>query len=141
MKLRKISAFSKRLQRRKKHGFVLVACLILMMLLIVLFSGSFALAKSQKRVSAQAVLQAQARQQALLGLDAALAELQLNLGPDCRVTANSSILNNHKCPYILGVWDSWDAPLYGTGNEGKAKGKKQNIPRHSGCYGRAMGMP
>ena len=103
---------------------MLVACLILMMLLIVLFSGSFALAKSQKRVSAQAVLQAQARQQALLGLDAALAELQLNLGPDCRVTANSSILNNHKCPYILGVWDSWDAPLYGTGNEGKAKGKK-----------------
>ena len=124
MKLRKISLFSKRLQKRKKHGFVLVACLVLMILLIALFSSSFALAKSQKRLSAQTVFQTQARQQALLGLDAALAELQVALGPDCRVTANSSIIEDAKCPYILGVWDSWDAPIYGNGREGKAKGKK-----------------
>ena len=41
-------------------------------------------------------------------------ELQVALGPDCRVTANSGITDNCGSRHILGVWDSWSGPIYGT---------------------------
>ena len=102
--------------RKGRRGFALIATLTLMMLLAMLAVGVLAMASSQSRISMQAILQAQARQQALVGLDAAIAQLQIELGPDRRVSANSSILNNDEnAPggHVLGVWDSWDGPIYG----------------------------
>lgn len=113
--------------RKKKHGFALIATLTLLMLLTLVAVGILAIASSQTRIASVTVLQAEARQQALVGLDAAIGTLQAEVGPDCRVTAHSGILNandNEKSggQYLLGVWNSWDAPLYG-----KSKKKGFNI--------------
>ena len=110
--------------RKGRRGFALIATLTLMMLLAILAVGVLAMASSQSRISMQAVMQAQARQQALVGLDAAIAELQIELGPDRRVSASSSILNtdeNSPGGHLLGVWDSWDGPIYGSSVSSGAK--------------------
>ena len=122
MKLSRFKPLPKKLGKKKKHGFALIASLTLMMLLALLAVGIMATASTQSRISAQTILQAQARQQALVGLDAALGELQLALGPDCRVTANSGISDKSGSQYVLGVWDSWTGPIYGTAKEGEHKG-------------------
>ncbi len=112
----------KRLIRKKKRGFALIATLTLMMLLTLLAVGILALASSQNRISLQTILQAEARQQALVGLDAAIGELQVELGPDRRVSANSGILERESgngSQYLLGVWNSWDGPIYGRSVSGK----------------------
>ena len=85
-----------------------------MMLLGMVAVGILAVAASQNRIAAQTVLVAQARQQALIGLDAAIAELQVHVGPDQRVTASSGILDDgdSHSQHILGVWNSWQVPLY-----------------------------
>ena len=107
--------------RARRGGFALVATLTLMMLIGLIAVGVLAVASSQNRVAAQTVLQAEARQQALLGLDAAIAELQMEVGSDQRVTASSGILAEGAAnpQHILGVWDSWNAPLYGSSGGGK----------------------
>ncbi len=86
-----------------------------MMLLGLIAVGLLAVSSSQNRIAAQTILQAEARQQALIGLDAAISDLQFEAGPDQRVTASSGILSENKSnpQYVLGVWDSWQAPLYG----------------------------
>ena len=91
-------------------GFALIATLTLMLLLCLISVGLLSLAASQNRTAAAAILAAEARSQALLGLDAALAELQLALGPDQRVSASSGIVGAHNTN-ILGAWNSWDASL------------------------------
>ncbi|MBR3926883.1 MAG: hypothetical protein IKJ58_08965 [Akkermansia sp.] len=116
MKLKHKTLLPKKLIRKKKHGFALIASLTLMMLLTLLAVGVLAIASSQNRIAMQTALQAEARQQALVGLDAALAELQITLGPDRRVTASSAIVSQEEgavAQHILGVWDSWSGPIYG----------------------------
>lgn len=108
---------------RQKRGFALIATLTLMMLLAMLAVALLSMASSQQRIAMQTVLLAEARQQALVGLDVAISELQVELGPDQRVSANSGILSDQEGAfpqYILGVWDSWDAPLYGDSPTNKA---------------------
>lgn len=100
--------------RAHGRGFALVASLTLMMLLGLIAVGILAVASSQNRIAAQTILQEEARQQALIGLDAAIASMQMELGPDQRVTASSGILSAEESSpqHILGVWESWKAPLY-----------------------------
>lgn len=95
---------------REKKGFALIATLTLMLLLSLICVAVLALAASQSRTASSAMLAAEARSQALLGLDAALSELQLALGPDQRISASSGIVGARN-GNILGVWDSWDASL------------------------------
>lgn len=122
MKLKHKTPIPKRLMKRKKHGFALIASLTLMMLLTLLAVGILAMASSQNRIALQTALQAEARQQALVGLDAAIGELQMALGPDRRVTASSGITSEEEgsvAQHILGVWDSWSGPIYGRPVTGK----------------------
>ena len=101
-------------------GFALIASLTLMMLLGLIAVGVLAIASTQNRLATHAAMQTEARQQALIGLDAALAEMQMALGPDQRVTANSGILseNQDMSQHILGVWDSWKHALYDKQDQG-----------------------
>ncbi len=127
-----MTPFPKRLIRKKKRGFALIATLTLMMLLTLLAVGILALASSQNRISLQTILQAEARQQALVGLDAAIGELQVELGPDKRVSANSGILENEDssgAQYLLGVWDSWDGPIYGRSLTGKGSSIRETYDK------------
>lgn len=116
MKLKHSIPLSQSRKAFKKPGFALIATLTLMMLLAMLAVALMALVSSQNRIAMQTVLQAEARQQALVGLDVAIGELQVELGADRRVSANSGIINDsaNTPQYILGVWDSWSGPLYGT---------------------------
>ena len=121
--LLKKSFFSSWKRKQKKPGFALIATLTLMMLLAMLAVALLSMASSQQRIAMQTVLLAEARQQALVGLDVAISELQVELGPDQRVSANSGILSDQEGSfpqYILGVWDSWDGPLYGDSPSNKA---------------------
>lgn len=103
-------------KKRRPRGFALIASLALLALLALLACGMLAQICSLERVSGHNVLVAQARQQALVGLDAAIAELQEATGPDRRITASSALLEGGAepvPPHLLGVWDSWGRPLYG----------------------------
>ena len=93
MKLRHTQKLSSSSCKRPKKGFALIATLTLMMLLAMLAVAIMAMAASQNRIALQTMLQAEARQQALVGLDAAIGELQAELGPDQRVSASSGIIN------------------------------------------------
>lgn len=122
MKPKYTKPFPKQLTKRKKHGFALIASLTLMMLLTLLAVGILAMASSQNRIALQTMLQAEARQQALVGLDAAIGELQMALGPDRRVSASSSITSESEgsvAQHLLGVWNSWSGPIYGKPVDGK----------------------
>lgn len=123
MKLRQVRSLSSASRKRPKKGFALIATLTLMMLLAMLAVAIMATAASQNRIALQTMLQAEARQQALVGLDAAIGELQVELGPDQRVSASSSILSDNdggRAQHLLGVWDSWDGPIYGASVTGKS---------------------
>ncbi len=125
MKIKRASFPHKRLIKKKKHGFALIASLTLMMLLTLLAVGIMAMASSQNRIAMQTVLQAEARQQALIGLDDAIANLQMEMGPDRRVSASSGIISESEgsvSQHILGVWDSWTGPIYGKPIDGKGDG-------------------
>lgn len=98
-----------------------MASLTLLVLLALLACAMLAQIASVNRFSVHDVVVTQARQQALIGLDAAIAELQEALGPDQRISASSSILDEtgeKVPPHLLGVWNSWDAPLYGRRKDG-----------------------
>lgn len=127
-------------RKSPKKGFALIATLTLMMLLAMLAVAVMATAASQNRIALQTMLQAEARQQALVGLDAAIGELQVELGPDRRVTASSGILDENGgsvAQHLLGVWNSWDGPIYGRSVSGQgskingtySKGRSQMFRR------------
>ncbi len=107
----------------KRSGFAIIATMVLMVLIALIAIGLMSLVASRNRIAAQKLLVEEARQQAKVGLDAAIAALQAEVGPDQRVTANSGILNSSdggSNPYLLGVWNSWDGPIYGDSVSGKA---------------------
>ncbi|MBO5740666.1 MAG: hypothetical protein J6R54_01610, partial [Bacteroidaceae bacterium] len=121
--LSKVHKLSEKRHNRKKGGFALIATLTLMMLLAMLAVALLSLASTQQRIAMQTVLLAEARQQALVGLDVAISELQVEMGPDRRVSANSGILSDQTGnfpQYVLGVWDSWNGPLYSKSHNNRA---------------------
>lgn len=128
MKLKHSSPLPKSRKAFKKPGFALIATLTLMMLLAMLAVGLMAMVSSQNRIALQTILQAEARQQALVGLDVAIGELQVEMGPDRRVSANSGVTGESASTpqYILGVWDSWGGPIYGSDKAGKKGNKIQS---------------
>lgn len=110
-------------RRRHPKGFALIAALTLLSLLALLACGIMAQISSLNRATWHEVIVNQARQQALIGLDAAIAELQEAMGPDQRISARSAILEQESKqvpPHLLGVWNSWDAPLYGKRADGSS---------------------
>lgn len=129
MKIKKISLPQRTKRPQRRRGFALIATLTLMMLLAMIATALMATAASQNRIALQSVLQAEARQQALIGLDAAIGELQVELGPDQRVSASSGIISESEGStpqHVLGVWNSWDGPIYGSGLTGVSNGRIQN---------------
>lgn len=117
----KIKLFTKRPVRHVSKGFALIATITLMMLLALLSVGLLTIASSQVRISEKQLFAAEAKSLARFSLEVALGQLQCELGPDQRVSANSGILSSGtsegNAPYILGVWNSWDSWL-NTNNSG-----------------------
>jgi hypothetical protein len=81
-----------------KHssGFALVATLALMILLTMVAVGLLTLSAISLRSSTQGSAQAEARANARLALMIALGELQKEMGPDMRVSAESALFDTNK---------------------------------------------
>lgn len=93
--------------RSRNRGFALIVTLSLMILLTVIAVGLLSLSTISLRVSSQSSAMAMAQANARMSLMLAVGELQLNAGPDTRVTARADIVRATN-PMILGAWKSWE---------------------------------
>lgn len=117
-----------RFHMKKTHqapGFALIATIMLMVLLAILTIGTLSLSVVTLRSTSQDAAQSQARANARMALMLAIGELQKQMGPDQRISANADILSIDESgtpttvlnPKWTGVWDSWiagdiaDAPV------------------------------
>ncbi len=98
------------------RGFALVATLALMILLTVLAVGLLSLSTVTLRSSSQGRAQAEARSNARLALMIAIGELQKEMGPDMRISAEAAIFDRDPKteapdgvaqPRWLASYDSW----------------------------------
>ncbi len=92
-------------------GFALVLTLALLALLVLVLYALSALVRVNGQVSATGVYQAQARQNALLGLNVALGELQRHAGDDSRITGMAGLTGitagaGNSTRHWCGVWDA-----------------------------------
>ena len=96
----------------KSSGFSLVIALSLMAFVLVLLLVIITFVKVETRSSEMTLQGLLAQNNALLGMQVALGELQVAAGPDQRITANAAILDEvhaTKANYTL-VWDSQLTP-------------------------------
>jgi len=99
-------------QLHSKHrGFALIVTILLMVLLAIITVGTLSLSVVTVRSGGHESAQNRARANAKMALMIAIGELQKQVGPDQRITANSSILSTATVPNPnwTGVWDSWIA--------------------------------
>ena len=101
---------------RRQHGFALVATLMLMLLLGILAIGMLSLSSISVRSGGQNSAMSEAKANARMALMLAIGELQKQMGPDQRISANAEILDDPATPtnemihpHWTGVWDSWKA--------------------------------
>ena len=94
-----------------RGGFALIATVMIMVLLGLVAIGLLSLSSIALRTSTQESAQMQARANARMALMIAIGELQEQLGPDQRISANASIYSDSTVahPHWLGVWDAWIA--------------------------------
>lgn len=91
-----------------RRGFALLITITLLAFLVILLVGLATYTRVETAVAGNTQRQAQARQNALVGLNLALAQLQKYAGPDTRVTATAESVpsvNSQKRRYT-GVWHS-----------------------------------
>ena len=93
------------------RGFALVVSLTMLVLLTIIAVGLLSLSAITLRSSTQTSAMAEAQANARMALMIAIGELQKQMGPDQRISANSSILAESQVPnpHWMGVWDSWKA--------------------------------
>jgi Tfp pilus assembly protein PilX len=93
---------------RARRGFALLITITLLAFLVILLVGLATYTRVETAVAGNTQRQAQARQNALVGLNLAVAQLQKYAGPDTRVTATAESfpsVNSQKRRYT-GVWHS-----------------------------------
>ncbi len=100
-------------KRQPVNGFALIATILLMVLLAIITVGTLSMSVVTLRTGNQDSAQARARANARMALMIAIGELQKQMGPDQRISANSDILDpdssNIKHRHWTGVWNSWKA--------------------------------
>ncbi len=85
-------------------GFALIATLSLLAFVFLLIVAMATMVSIEISTTSASVMSSRARQNALLGLEVGLAELQKQLGPDQRVTASASRMDTN--PYDRDDWNS-----------------------------------
>ncbi|MDP7106711.1 MAG: hypothetical protein QGH41_06510, partial [Roseibacillus sp.] len=126
----KIHAVMKNSAGRGRKGFSLVTTVTILVLLSLIAIGLLSLSTVTVRSSTSELAQLEARANARLALMVAIGELQTNLGPDQRVSAEAGILDEDpdplaaegiqgvKHPHWVGVWTTeWVPP----GSDGENK--------------------
>jgi Tfp pilus assembly protein PilX len=110
-RLASVKSGSRHTQLRSTRGFALVITMALMVLLMVLSVGLLSLSSIELRSSGANSAMMQARTNARLALQIAIGELQLQAGPDTRITAPGGQkikggTNSGRTNWV-GVYDSW----------------------------------
>lgn len=92
-----------------RPGFALIVTLLMLLLLALLSVGMLSLSAVSLRNLGHGSAQAEARANARMALMLAIGELQKQVGPDQRITANGGILAEGRVEnaHWTGVWDSW----------------------------------
>lgn len=93
---------------KPQSGFALVIALGLMSFIVLLLLGITTFVRVESSAAAQSLRILEARQNAMLGMQIALGELQAAAGPDQRVTAKADLFNNtHETRrHLTGVWNT-----------------------------------
>jgi Tfp pilus assembly protein PilX len=95
--------------RSARGGFALLITLTMLAFVVLLLVGLASYTRIETAVAGNFQRQAQARQNAQLALDVALAQLQKNSGPDQRVTATAESFGGvNGTRYYTGVWNNED---------------------------------
>ena len=116
-------AVMKNISRKGRKGFSLITTVTILVLLSLIAVGLLSLSAVTVRSSTAELAQLEARANARLALMVAIGELQMNLGPDQRVSAEAGILDEDpdplgaegiqgvKHPHWVGVWTTeWVPP-------------------------------
>ena len=114
--------------KNRKRGFALILALALMSVTFLLVLSLISYVIVELRTAETRKASTLSRAHARLGLAVAIGELQKHVGPDQRVTATGSILDDDPYtpevdgvdnPYWTGVWRrNPSAPLYPSGQDG-----------------------
>jgi hypothetical protein len=94
---------------RASGGFALLVTITLLAFVVLLLVGLATYTRIETAISGNTQKLAQARQNALLALDVAVAQLQKNAGPDRMVTATAELLNVEGANYYTGAWTSFSS--------------------------------
>lgn len=88
----------------RKKGFALLITITLLAFLVLLLVSLSSLTRVENRVADNNQKIAQARQNALAGLNIALGQLQRHAGPDLRLTAAADITSPARNAHFAGIW-------------------------------------
>lgn len=91
---------------KSQRGFALVLTLALLALLVLIMAGLAIHTRVEMRATDSSTRQAEARRNALLALDVAVAQLQKHAGFDARVTGTSAHLSGASHLHYTGIWAS-----------------------------------
>jgi type II secretory pathway pseudopilin PulG len=104
---------------KESSGFALISSLFVMILLVMVAFAMLSLSSVEQRSSQDGRAMAEAQANARMALMVAIGELQEQMGPDQRISANAGILPPSidgdgdpvpiANPHYMGVWDSWIA--------------------------------
>ena len=103
---------------KRSSGFALMVALGLMAFVFIIVLGLSTLVQVNNKISNSGKDLASAKQNALFALNLAIGDLQNEMGPDQRISATASILDEFpeteaiegvKNPYWTGAWNSNDA--------------------------------
>ncbi|MFT6793108.1 MAG: hypothetical protein ACJAR1_001098 [Rubritalea sp.] len=102
----------------RPSGFALISTMLIMILMMMIAVAMMSLSNVTSRTSEQGNAKTEAQANARLALMLAIGELQKQMGPDQRISANGSIMTHITAsnPQWLGVWDSWKAGDSDTSN-------------------------
>ena len=121
----------------QNRGFALIATMAIMSLVVLIAVGSITLSKGVSKESNNMRYKHEAQSNARMALMIALGELQKELGPDQRISANMAVFagnpetasfdaeasnDGYANPHYLGVWDSWKTWLSGDNSPSEIAG-------------------
>ena len=93
----------------QRQGFSLIATLSLMILLTLVTVGLLTLSTTVIRSSSSSQAEFEARANARMALNLAIARLQEQLGPDQRINVSADLMDDEAAAGVekwVGVWDS-----------------------------------
>lgn len=116
---------------RRRRGIALLVTVILLVFLVLIAVALSSLVRVETQIAVNTDAIAQARQNALMGMNMALGRLQETAGPDRRTTARADIEGGSpNNAYLTGVWDENGALITWlvNGNEDHANGSPEIRP-------------